>query len=515
MAVPAGMLRRNLGYLDLARQARKATQAADAQVRENARLHLVERMGRLRGLPQKIGQMLSLSDDEDQARAFAPLTDRAEALPFDQIQPLLEQAWNAPLDAVVTAIDPQGLAASLGQVHRATLPDGRTVAVKVRYPGIRRAVLTDLKTLGWLSVPVGDLRRGFDLHQYRAEIARNLDEELDYRTEARHQHAYREHLSAEPGWKVPGVVTHLSTDDVLVSEWVDGDRIEAVEDWPVADRSSLARTLIRGFCRMLFKHGQIHADPHPGNYRFARAPAGPEIVLYDFGSVAPLSLQHRLALMKLIQMTAVQQGDPYPQLIALGFDPRLLGPIREKLPAVCTVLFEPFSQPVKFNLDRWQCSQRLADVLGDDRWNFRMAGPAHLLLILRAFRGLTYYLNRLGQDVSWYHALRPHLAEHESALAAVEPHSADASPSDLGTLAKTLRIRVTQNGSTKVALTFPALAVEDIGDLIDDQLARRIRDRGIDLQAIVRRARASAYRPQELFTLDEHADDKCIRTWLE
>ena len=88
----------------------------------------------------------------------------------------MEKAWGAPLDSVVQTIDRNGLAASLGQVHRAVLRDGREVAVKVRYPGIRKAVMNDLKVLGWLSAPVGDLRRGFDLNDYRAEIVRNLDD---------------------------------------------------------------------------------------------------------------------------------------------------------------------------------------------------------------------------------------------------------------------------------------------------------------------------------------------------
>ncbi len=123
MSVPTGILKRGTGYLDLAYQARTAAKTSDPQVRENARLHLVERMGRLRGLPQKMGQMLSLSDDADQARAFAPLTDAAQPLPFDEIQPILERAWQAPLDSVVADIQRQGLAASLGQVHQATLLD--------------------------------------------------------------------------------------------------------------------------------------------------------------------------------------------------------------------------------------------------------------------------------------------------------------------------------------------------------------------------------------------------------
>ena len=106
--------------------------------------------------------------------------------------PVIAEQWNCDPETVFSEIEPHGRAASLGQVHRATLRDGRTVAIKVQYPGIRQAVEADLKMLGWLSKPVGDLRRGFDLTDYRGAIRDSLDEELDYVREAEHQRRYAE-----------------------------------------------------------------------------------------------------------------------------------------------------------------------------------------------------------------------------------------------------------------------------------------------------------------------------------
>ncbi len=140
----------------------------------------------------------------------------------------MESAWGGPLNQVVRSIDPRGLAASLGQVHRAELLDGRLVAVKVRYPGIRQAALSDLKMLGWLSAPVGDLRRGFDLTSYRTEILRDLEDELDYRVEARNQHHFRSIAADMTNWTVPCVIEELTSENVLVSQWVDGERFDAV-----------------------------------------------------------------------------------------------------------------------------------------------------------------------------------------------------------------------------------------------------------------------------------------------
>lgn len=508
------LLRRAAGYAGLARHARNA-RSADETVRVNARLHLAARMGKLRGLPQKIGQMLSMSDASDEADAFAPLGDRAEPLPFRTIEPILREAWGRPVHDVVRSIDEHGLAASLGQVHRAELRDGRPVAVKVRYPRIRQAVLSDLKMLGWLSAPVGDLRRGFDLAGYRREILRDLEDELDYRIEAGHQRRFRAIAADMPDWIVPPVVDELCRDNVLVTGWIDGDPIDAVEQWPATDREQLASRMIRGFFSMLFHTGLIHADPHPGNYRFTRASRGPRIVLYDFGSVASMTREHRVALLKLIQVAIRKNGDPYKPLLALGFNEALLAPIRSKLAALCNTLFEPFRCPGKYDLSRWRRTERIDDILGDDRWNFRLSGPPHLIFVLRAFRGLTYYLRRLDAPVAWSIALKPYLAEFRDELEAFDADPDPREPGSFRDFATHLKIRVTDSGQQKIALTFLATTVDDLGGLIDEDLQRRIDQQGIDIDAIVRRVRRTAYVPQELFFLAESESGRGVRVWLE
>lgn len=512
--MPLTLIRRGVGYADLARQARKA-RSDDAVVRANAQVHLVERMGRLRGLPQKIGQIISMSGSDDQADAFAPLTDSAEPLPFATIAPILEQAWNRPIDRVVRTIDEHGLAASLGQVHRAELLDDRVVAIKVRYPDIREAVMADLKMLGWLSRPVGDLRRGFDLADYRREILRDIEAELDYRVEADHQRRFASQAGRMEGWVIPGVIDELSGENVLVTEWIDGERIEAAATWDQAERDRLALNLVRGFFRTLFGNGFIHADPHPGNYRFVQTPCGPRIVLFDYGSMAVVTREHRVAILKLIQITTDKIGDPYSLLTALGFNEKFLEPIRGKLAALCNTLFDPFRCPGKYDLARWNRRQRMDDILGDDRWNFRLSGPAQLIFVMRAFKGLTFYLERLGADVAWSIALRPWLEEHQAALAAIDVSAPAGAAGTFENFAKHLRIQVTENGQQKVALRFLGTVVDNLDEIMDDELTRRIAEQGIDLAAIVRDVRHSGYAPRELFRLEESDASKGVRVWLE
>ena len=214
-------------------------------------------------------------------------------------------------------------------------------------------------------------------------------------------------------------------------------------------------------------------------------------------------------------MTAAKQGDPFKPLAVLGFNEQLLEPIRHKLAAVCSVLFEPFCHPGKYDMSAWRRGERTSDILGDDRWNFRMAGPAHLIFILRAFHGLTFYLNKLGAEVSWYHAIKPYLDENRAALAGFDVSAPPQQEGTFGYLANHLRIQVSENGSTKVSLTFPVMAVDNLDTLMGDDLARRVRDKGADLVDIVRDARRSSYQPQELFCLEEDHGDRAVRVWLE
>ncbi len=243
--------------------------------------------------------------------------------------------------------------------------------------------------------------------------------------------------------------------------------------------------------------------------------AKPTVVLYDYGSVVSISHEHRLALLKLLDITRQESGDPYTAIAALGFNQNLLSPIRPSLAALCRTLFEPFCRIGRYDLSGWRRGERVDDIVGEDRWNFRMSGPAPLILLMRAFRGLTYYLERLRANVSWYVAATPHLGEHHDALDRID---ASAAPDQVGTfdaMGKHLRIRVTENGATKVRLTFPGPAVENLRELMGDVLLDRISSKGIDIDEIVRDVRGGLYRPRTLFELDETASAKGVTVRIE
>ena len=164
----------------MARDAYRLRATDQEHVRAQVRCHLITRMGKMRESPQKLGQMLSFfqqTNEEDAAGQYATLQGQAEPLPLEVVRPMMESAWGCNLEDALSEIDPVAQAASLGQVLRATTRSGTEVAVKVPYPGIHDAVIADLKLLGWHSIPVGNLRRGFDLSSYRETILEDLDRE--------------------------------------------------------------------------------------------------------------------------------------------------------------------------------------------------------------------------------------------------------------------------------------------------------------------------------------------------
>lgn len=510
----AGSLSRSWKLLDLGRTAFKLKNASSEQVAANARLALIEKMGRLRGLPQKLGQILSMGAGA-QACDFQPLTNQAEPLPVSIIQAELKAAWGTNPDDVVSHLSERGLAASLGQVHSAYLRDDTKVAIKVRYPDIVHAVANDLNALGWLSVPLGGLKRGFDLGAYRTEILRDIEEELDYRTEAQRQIEFASLATEISFLIVPEVIAAWSCETVLVSRWEDGDDLQTVlRTWPASEKKALGRQIVKLFARSVLVHGLVHADPHVGNYRFRRNGENPKIVLYDFGSVLRLEETVRLALVRLIAAAMNDRDeDPYPLFLLLGFNADTLQSLRAKLPALCRVLLDPFCTNGPFATKTWKRGERVADVLGDDRWNFRISGPARLSFLMRAFHGLVYYLEQLGEPVNWNWQVAP-IVESQRFQADTLP--LPVSPDRTTTfraLARNLVICVTENGQTKVKVTLPALAVDELEEYLEGDLSGKIQARGIDLARIVKEVRHAGYAPRTLFKLEE--SPKSYHVWLE
>lgn len=257
-------------------------------------------LGSMRGLAAKIGQVASYVDGlipENQRHAYAAalsgLQSAAARSSPEDIRSLVEQELGAPIERLYAHFEPEPFAsASIGQVHRARLHDGRDVAVKVQHPGIDTAVTDDLKNIGVLERLMARIAPGeLNSKALFEEIATRLTEELDYTLEARNLQLFRDTIHAgDPHILVPEVVAQLSGRRVLTMERMEGMTLDEAADRPVWERKHYAEVLWRFAYKAILAHGAFNADPHPGNYLFR---GDGKVVFLDFGCVQPLT-EHTL-----------------------------------------------------------------------------------------------------------------------------------------------------------------------------------------------------------------------------
>jgi predicted unusual protein kinase regulating ubiquinone biosynthesis (AarF/ABC1/UbiB family) len=299
-----------------ANRMRTPERAATAENERTAALvrELVDQLSRMRGAAMKVGQMLSMvefdglpPDQQDELqRTLATLRDGIPPVPFSRLEKLLRQEFGAPLAKVFTEFEEEALAAaSIGQVHRATTLEGEEVAVKVQYPGVAEAVETDLRNAMLLVPLVKRLAPGLDAKALATEMRERIAEELDYELEAQNQRRIERLMRGHPFIRLPRVYTDLSTRRVLVSEYIEGERFEAVRRRDEAHRDRYGEIIFRFFFGLLYRDRIALGDPHPGNYLLC--PDG-RVCFLDFGLIRDIDPWH-LAAEKAIAL-AVREKDP-------------------------------------------------------------------------------------------------------------------------------------------------------------------------------------------------------------
>jgi predicted unusual protein kinase regulating ubiquinone biosynthesis (AarF/ABC1/UbiB family) len=235
---------------------------------------IVAALGTMKGAAMKIGQVMSFLDlglvpeehREEFQRKLAELRDAAPTVTFKDMRKVIEEELDDPLSEMFEDFDTTPIAAaSIGQVYRATLPDGRAVAVKVQYPGVAAAVRADMQNLGLILRLAKRIAPGMDPKAIGAEIRSKIQDELDYELEAQNQRTLSRIFRGHPFIVIPEVVTSLSRRRVMVSEFVSGTGFEDLKRYPQLDRDRIGEMLFRFYFGCLYRHGQFSGDPHPGN----------------------------------------------------------------------------------------------------------------------------------------------------------------------------------------------------------------------------------------------------------
>ncbi len=258
---------------------------------------MVDTLGTMKGAAMKMGQLASFIDTDylpDEYRELyqeklGQLRTSAPAMPWEKVRKVIDEEYDEPCVDVFQSIEQEAFAAaSIGQVHRAVLHDGRRVAVKVQYPGVDAALRADLSNAGMILRLAKAIAPGLDAKAVAHELKERVLEELDYEYEAQNQRAFARAYRGHPFIYVPDVITRLSRNRVLVTEYVEGEGFEDIKHLGHDARSRFGEIVFRFYLGSIYQLQHFNADAHPGNYVLLE---DGRVAFLDFGMTKRLDIE--------------------------------------------------------------------------------------------------------------------------------------------------------------------------------------------------------------------------------
>jgi predicted unusual protein kinase regulating ubiquinone biosynthesis (AarF/ABC1/UbiB family) len=351
----------------------------------------------------------------DELRA---LQTEAPPMPYEMVAECIDRGLGTPLRDTFAYFDPTPLgAASIGQVHRARLFDGRTVAVKVQYPGIADTLESDVKNFGAMlnmGRVVADKER---LDEYLAEITKGLIEEANYENEADNLQRWGELFRARPNIAVPKVIHEHSSRTVLTMELIEGEKLDvalAKIDDP-SRRNQLGVDFSHLYIWMFHEENVLHADPHPGN--FLLTPEG-KIALLDFGCVREYDAEFCDGWLDILVAKWSHDRERLVEVFdRLGFQTKQgARPVDAKqLSDFCEIVCAPFLYDREFDWGAWQPVKPIETFIKGNLAFLRFAAPSRALFYYRVAGGVWGFLQRASIRGNWYRHLRE-LAERRGRM---------------------------------------------------------------------------------------------------
>ncbi len=255
---------------------------------------IADRLSHLRGAALKLGQMISMDAGDllppELSSILATVRNQAYRMPPHQLDAVLKKEWGVDWRRRFARFDATPIAAaSIGQVHRAILPDGQVLAIKVQYPGVRASIDADVDNVATLLRLSNLLPSTLDVSPLLAEAKRQLAEEADYLREGEQMRAYGARLAGDTRYIVPALHPDLTTSQVLAMQFMEGRPIETLADAPQGLRDGAMTALVDLLLRELFAFGVMQTDPNFANFRWQ--PDSGAIVLLDFGATRAVPVQ--------------------------------------------------------------------------------------------------------------------------------------------------------------------------------------------------------------------------------
>jgi predicted unusual protein kinase regulating ubiquinone biosynthesis (AarF/ABC1/UbiB family) len=381
---------------------------------------LAASIGQLKGIAMKAGQLMSyleLQLPPELQSALSVLQTHSPPMPFERVKEVIEAELGdraSPLLAQMQAV--AAAAASIGQVHRAKLPSGDDVAVKVQYPGIEKAIADDFRPAALGTRFASLLVPGANVDAIVREAKRAMLEECDYEREARYQERFARIYAGHATLAIPPVHTPYCSRRVLTSSWIDGLRFdEFIATHPSSsERDRFGEALFEFYVGTLFRHGIYNWDPHPGNYIFRR---DGRIAMLDYGSTREFD---RAFVQKLAALTRAVHADTRDTLHGALRD---LGIVKDDqnydfvtARGLVRSLYGPMLRDETLAVEPGE-AKPLGAVLESKRELLKLHLPGEFLFILRIRFGVLSVLAKLGARANWYR-LERRFAESQFVAAA-------------------------------------------------------------------------------------------------
>ena len=393
---------------------------------------VADQLSQLRGAAMKVGQLLSMDAGDllppELSQILARLRSDASAMPKRQVLSVLTANWGPGWEQRnfthfhFTPI----AAASIGQVHEARSQDGRHLAIKVQYPGVRRSIDSDVDNVATLLQISGLLPRALDIAPLLREAKQQLHDEADYLQEGVYLERYGALLGGSPEFALPTLHADLTTSSVLAMSFVGGVPIEELAHANQNIRNRAVELLVKLLLREIFEFQLVQTDPNFANYRYDFHTH--QLILLDFGATRPYASPMVKNFRHLLE--AALTGDPVAMTnaaIALNyFDLKTASHHRESVLSLFTLACEPLRFHGAYDFGRSDLALRLRHagmVLGRDR-DFWHIPPVNLLFLHRKLAGLYLLAARLKAHVNVQKLVHDFLESTRSTV--VEPHKASA-----------------------------------------------------------------------------------------
>ncbi|MEO1041314.1 MAG: AarF/ABC1/UbiB kinase family protein [Pseudomonadota bacterium] len=376
---------------------------------------VADQLSRLRGAAMKIGQLISMVDDQaipkEFSEVFARLRSAGDMMPAKQLRQVLDEAWGQGWLRRFGRFDVRPMAAaSIGQVHRAQTKDGQELAIKIQYPGVRESIDSDIDNVMSVLGVSGLVPKGMDVKPLLEEAKVQLHQEADYEREARYLKAFATLLEGADDFILPTVYDEFSTKDTLAMSLVRGQPIESLETASQEERDRVVSLLMQLVVREIFEFGLIQTDPNFGNY-FYQSDSG-RIVLLDFGATREVPEQITRGYRRLLKAGF---DDDWDEVRAAAMDMGLVsGNAGEKhqqtLAELFTLSMEPIVHEGPYDFTGSDLAVRMRELgmaLRDD--DFAHVPSPVMVFLHRKFGGTYMLATRLSARVDMRSMIEPHL----------------------------------------------------------------------------------------------------------